>query len=45
MISPKAKTAVTDIATAQKEGTRASKNIGRASIAAAFARSKVTNNQ
>lgn len=42
IISPNIKTAVTDIRTAQAEGTIESKNIGRASIAVAFARSNVT---
>lgn len=43
MTSPKNKTAVTDIIIAQNEGTIASRYIGRASIAKAFERSRVTN--
>jgi len=42
MISPKKSTAVTDMTTAQKDGTRASKKMGRASMAVAFERSRVT---
>lgn len=40
--SPKNRTAVTDIIMAHTEGTKASKNIGRASMANALERSKVT---
>jgi len=43
MISPKKSTAVTDISTAQKEGTRASRKMGSASIAVAFESNRVTN--
>lgn len=45
MTSPKNKTADTDIIIAQIEGTKASRNIGRASIAKALERSKVTNSK
>jgi hypothetical protein len=41
--SPKKRTAVTDIITAQIDGTIASKKIGRASIAKAFESRSVTN--
>lgn len=40
--SPKKSTAVTDIIIAHTDGTKASKNIGKASIAKALERSKVT---
>jgi hypothetical protein len=43
MTSPKKRTAVTDIMTAQTDGTIASKKIGRASIANALERRSVTN--
>jgi hypothetical protein len=43
MISPNSNTTTTEIITAQNEGTIASRNMGRDSIARAFARSRVTN--
>jgi hypothetical protein len=42
MISPKKRTIVTEINTAQKDGTNLSRNIGSASIAVAFDNSSVT---
>ena len=43
MISPKKRTAVTEMITAHKEGTRRSRKRGKASIAVAFDSNKVTN--
>ena len=43
MISPKKRTAVTEMITAHKEGTRRSKKMGKASMAVAFDSNKVTN--
>jgi hypothetical protein len=43
IISPKKSTIVTDINTAQKEGTSLSRKMGNASMAVAFDRSRVTN--
>jgi hypothetical protein len=43
MISPKKRTAVTEMITAHKEGTRRSRKMGRASMAVAFDINKVTN--
>lgn len=45
MTSPKNKTAVTDIIIAHNDGTSSSKNIGRASMANAFDKSRVTKSQ
>ena len=43
MISPKKRTAVTEMITAHKEGTRRSRKMGRASMAVAFDINNVTN--
>jgi len=42
IISPKKSTAVTEIMTAQSEGTKRSRKIGKASIAVAFESRRVT---
>ena len=43
MISPKKRTAVTEMITAHNEGTRRSRKMGKVSIAVAFDSSNVTN--